>query len=97
MNRQTRRKQKRNKGIDRKRQRNADERKRLKRKTDWALQLCLGCTLMTMQDLDPDFKLSKHFFDRLNENIHQATDDSHNLDELCKVIKEEYGFDIRRI
>ena len=97
MNRQTRRKQKRNKGIERKRLRNIDERKKLKRKTDWALQLCLGCTLITMADLYPEFKLSDGFFNRLNENIHQATVDSHNLEELCKVIKEEYGFDIRRI
>lgn len=97
MNRKDRRRQKRNKGIERKRQRNIDERKALKRKTDWALQLCLGCTLMTLTDLYPDFELSKDFFTRLNENIHQATADSHDLMELFKVIEQEYNFDIRRI
>lgn len=97
MNRKNRRQAKKNKGIERKRQRTVDNRKALKRKTDWALQLCLGCTLITMRDLYPEFKLSRDFFNRLNENIYQATMNSHDLEDLHRVIKEEYGFDIRRI
>lgn len=97
MNRQNRRRVKKNKGLERKRQRNIDSRKTLKRKSDWALQLCLGCTLMTIRDLYPEFKLSQDFFNRLNENIYQATMNSHDLEDLHRVIKEEYGFDIRRI
>lgn len=97
MNRKERRRQKKNKGLERKRQRNVSERQSLKRKTDYALRLCLGCTLMTMRDLYPGFKLSKDFFERMNENIHQATMDSHDLEELFRVIEEEYSFDIRRI
>ena len=97
MNREQKRNQKRRNRLERKRKRNADERMALKRKTDWALQLTLGCTLMTMKDLYPEFKLDEDFFRRLNENIVMATVDSHDLEELFKVIKDEYGFDIRKV
>lgn len=97
MNRKEKRRQKKVRAIERKRQRSADERLQLKRKTDWALQLTLGCTLLTMKDLYPEFRLDEDFFRRLNENIVMATVDSHDLEELFKVIKDEYGFDIRRV
>lgn len=52
---------------------------------------------MTMKDLYPEFRLDEDFFNRLNENIVMATVDSHDLEELFKVIKDEYGFDIRKV
>lgn len=97
MNRADKRRQKKKAKQERKRKRSADERLQLKRKTDWALQLTLGCTLMTMKDLYPEFRLDEDFFNRLNENIVMATVDSHDLEELFKVIKDEYGFDIRKV
>lgn len=97
MNRKDRRIQKKRNRIERKRKRNADERIALKRKTDWALQLTLGCTLLTLRDLYPEVSLDARFFNRLNENIVMATVDSHDLEELFKVIKDEYGFDIRKV
>lgn len=97
MNRKEKRRQKKVRAIERKRQRSADERKQLKRKTDWALQLTLGCTLLTLRDLYPEVSLNAEFFNRLNENIVMATVDSHDLEELFKVIKDEYGFDIRKV
>lgn len=97
MNRKEKRRQKKVRAIERKRQRSADERLQLKRKTDWALQLTLGCTLLTLRDLYPEVSLDARFFNRLNENIVMATVDSHDLEELFKVIKDEYGFDIRKV
>lgn len=97
MNRKEKRRQKKVRAIERKRQRSADERLQLKRKTDWALQLTLGCTLLTLRDLYPEVSLDAEFFNRLNENIVMATVDSHDLEELFKVIKDEYGFDIRKV
>ena len=97
MNREQKRKSKKRNRLERKRKRNADERMALKRKTDWALQLTLGCTLLTLRDLYPEVSLNAEFFNRLNENIVMATVDSHDLEELFKVIKDEYGFDIRKV
>lgn len=97
MNRADKRRQKKKAKQERKRKRSADERLQLKRKTDWALQLTLGCTLLTLRDLYPEVSLNAEFFNRLNENIVMATVDSHDLEELFKVIKDEYGFDIRRV
>lgn len=97
MNRADKRRQKKKAKQERKRKRSADERLQLKRKTDWALQLTLGCTLLTLRDLYPEVSLDARFFNRLNENIVMATVDSHDLEELFKVIKDEYGFDIRKV
>lgn len=97
MNRADKRRQKKKAKQERKRKRSADERLQLKRKTDWALQLTLGCTLMTLRDLYPEVSLDAQFFNRLNENIVMATVDSHDLEMLFKVIKDEYGFDIRKV
>ena len=97
MNRADKRRQKKKAKQERKRKRSADERLQLKRKTDWAFQLTLGCTLLTLRDLYPEVSLNAEFFNRLNENIVMATVDSHDLEELFKVIKDEYGFDIRKV
>ena len=52
---------------------------------------------MTLRDLYPEVSLDARFFNRLNENIVMATVDSHDLEMLFKVIKDEYGFDIRKV
>ena len=86
MNRKEKRRQKKKAKQERKRKRSADERLQLKRKTDWALQLTLGCTLLTLRDLYPEVSLDAEFFNRLNENIVMATVDSHDLEMLFRVI-----------
>lgn len=87
-------------------QRRAEKRKAKKSKkplhdrtrVDRGLEISIGCTLMTMKDVYPEFELNQEFFDRFNENVRELNKgNERRLKNLIQIVKEEFNIDLRKL